>query len=215
MMKHKRDSSSAKGRTDWQRIARLTDAEIERMATRDPDNPGRKKGDWANAFIGVPPLKIPVNAKFDVDVVEWFKSHGRGYQARMNSVLRHYMQVHRIDDVYERCVDAIIHKRLLTFAFHGRDRIVCPHVLGHGKGKLRLLAFQTGGESSRSLPRGGQWRCFDLEEIHRPEPADGEWRTGDSHERPNTCITDVYIDVNPKAKQRFDWKTMGWKEPAL
>ena len=40
----------------------------------------------------VPPVKIPVNAKFDRDVVDWFKSQGRGYQARMNSVLRSYMQ---------------------------------------------------------------------------------------------------------------------------
>lgn len=84
-----------KGSTDWKRVARLSDAEIERMAARDADNPPTKKADWAKAFIGVPPLKAPVNAKFDVDVVEWFRSQGRGYQARMNAVLRRYMEVHR------------------------------------------------------------------------------------------------------------------------
>ena len=84
-----------KGRTDWKRIAQLSDAEIERMAARDADNPATKKSDWAKAFIGAPPLKTPVNAKFDVDVVEWFKREGRGYQARMNAVLRRYMEVHR------------------------------------------------------------------------------------------------------------------------
>jgi len=36
-----------------------------------------------------------VNAKFDVDVVDWFKSQGRGYQTRMNAVLRRYMEAHR------------------------------------------------------------------------------------------------------------------------
>lgn len=86
---------TAKGRTDWARVAKFTDAEIERMATRDADNPATKKDDWARAFIGVPPLKQPVNAKFDADVVKWFKSQGRGYQARMNAVLRRYMEVHR------------------------------------------------------------------------------------------------------------------------
>ncbi|MBV9572318.1 MAG: BrnA antitoxin family protein [Alphaproteobacteria bacterium] len=86
---------AAKGRTDWKRIAKLSNAEIERMAARDADNPGTKKADWAKAFIGAPPLKTPVNAKFDVDVVEWFRSQGRGYQARMNAVLRRYMEVHR------------------------------------------------------------------------------------------------------------------------
>lgn len=34
----------------------------------------------------------PVNAKFDVDVVEWFRSQGRGYQARMDAVLRRSME---------------------------------------------------------------------------------------------------------------------------
>jgi len=84
-----------KGRTDWKRIARLSDPQIERMAARDAENPATKKSDWAKSFIGSPPLKAPVNAKFDVDVVDWFKSQGRGYQARMNAVLRRYMEVHR------------------------------------------------------------------------------------------------------------------------
>lgn len=47
-----------RGRTDWKRIAKLSDAEIERMAARDPDNPATKKADWAKAFISAPPLKL-------------------------------------------------------------------------------------------------------------------------------------------------------------
>ncbi|HFC05553.1 MAG TPA: 3-oxoacyl-ACP synthase, partial [Rhizobiales bacterium] len=27
-----------------------------------------------------------INARFDADMVEWFKSHGDGYQTRMNAV---------------------------------------------------------------------------------------------------------------------------------
>jgi hypothetical protein len=46
-----------KGRTDWKRIAKLSDPEIERMTARDADNPATKKEDWAKAFIGAPPLK--------------------------------------------------------------------------------------------------------------------------------------------------------------
>ena len=84
-----------KGRTDWKRIARFTDAQIERMAARDKDNPITTVDDWAKGFVGLPPLKTPVNAKFDSDVVSWFKAQGRGYQARMNAVLRRYMEVHR------------------------------------------------------------------------------------------------------------------------
>ncbi len=185
------------------------------MAARDADNPGTKKEDWANAFIGAPPFKTPVNAKFDVDVVEWFRSQGRGYQAHMNAVLRHYMEVHRAEHVYESCVEAIIKKCRLTFRYQGFYRVVCPHVLGSGSGKLRLLAFQIGGESSQPLPRNGIWRCFGLDEIEGPELKEGDWRTGSSHERPNRCVIDVHIDINPKAKQHFDWATKKWREPAL
>ncbi len=93
--KSKPASKPRRGRTDWKRLARLSDADIERMAARDKDNPATRKRDWAKSFAGLPPLKTPVNAKFDADVVAWFKSQGRGYQSRMNAVLRHFMDVHR------------------------------------------------------------------------------------------------------------------------
>ena len=83
--------------TDWARIDALTDADIERMAAADPDNPATTAADWAAATVGFPTPKTPVNAKFDVDVVAWFKSQGRGYQTRMNAVLRRYMEAHRGD----------------------------------------------------------------------------------------------------------------------
>jgi uncharacterized protein (DUF4415 family) len=35
--------------------------------------------------------KVPVSLRLDRDVVDWFKSHGRGYQSRINAVLRSYM----------------------------------------------------------------------------------------------------------------------------
>jgi uncharacterized protein (DUF4415 family) len=83
------------GRTDWPRIVARSDAEIEHLAATDPDNPATEEDDWADAMIGLPPLKVPVNAKFDADVVAWFKSSGRGNQTRMNAVLRRYMEARR------------------------------------------------------------------------------------------------------------------------
>ncbi len=80
------------GRTDWARLRAMSEVEIERIAATDPDNPATTADDWARATVGLPPLKTPVNAKFDVDVVNWFKAQGRGYQNRMNAVLRRYME---------------------------------------------------------------------------------------------------------------------------
>jgi uncharacterized protein (DUF4415 family) len=95
MPRTKKTRRTGSGRTDWARIRRLTDAQIERMAKRDADNPATTAEDWTKGFVGLPPLKVPVNAKFDADVVEWFKAQGRGYQARMNAVLRRFMEAHR------------------------------------------------------------------------------------------------------------------------
>jgi uncharacterized protein (DUF4415 family) len=90
-----RKANATRGRTDCARINALSDAEIERMAANDKDNPATSKDDWADARIGLPPLKTQVNARFDIDVVEWFKAQGRGYQSRMNAVLRRYLETHR------------------------------------------------------------------------------------------------------------------------
>src|ERR1700674_2350641 len=94
MPARRRKANATRGRTDWARIDALSDAEIERMAANDKDNPATSKDDWAEATVGLPPLKTPVNARFDIDVVEWFKAQGRGYQSRMNAVLRRYMETH-------------------------------------------------------------------------------------------------------------------------
>ena len=40
------------------------------------------------------PVKIPVKINYDADVLEWFRSFGKGYQTRINSVLREYMLTH-------------------------------------------------------------------------------------------------------------------------
>jgi uncharacterized protein (DUF4415 family) len=40
------------------------------------------------------PVKVPIKVNYDADVVEWFRSFGKGYQTRMNAALREYMLMH-------------------------------------------------------------------------------------------------------------------------
>jgi uncharacterized protein (DUF4415 family) len=40
------------------------------------------------------PVKIPVKVNYDADVLEWFRSFGKGYQTKINSALREYMLTH-------------------------------------------------------------------------------------------------------------------------
>lgn len=52
---------------------------------------------WKSARVVVPPGKTSVHLRLDSDVVEWFKSHGKGHLTRMNAVLRAYV------DTRKRC----------------------------------------------------------------------------------------------------------------
>jgi uncharacterized protein (DUF4415 family) len=75
---------------DWDRIRRLTEDEIEEWARTDPDHPGTDAEFWK----GVPaktPEKQAISIKLDKDLLDFFKGQGRGYQTRINAVLRHYV----------------------------------------------------------------------------------------------------------------------------
>lgn len=50
--------------------------------------------DWRGAVVGrfFRPLKQPVTIRIDADVLAWLKSKGKGYQTRINRLLRAAMQ---------------------------------------------------------------------------------------------------------------------------
>jgi len=50
--------------------------------------------DWSKAEVRLPPVKEPVTLRLDADVLAWFRSLGKGYQTRMNAVLRSYKQAY-------------------------------------------------------------------------------------------------------------------------
>ena len=78
--------------TDWERVKNMTEAEIEAAAASDVDAQSTDSAFWANAEVVMPQRKRAISLRVDSDVLEWFKSHGRGYQTRMNAVLRAYME---------------------------------------------------------------------------------------------------------------------------
>ncbi len=57
------------------------------------DIPEWTKDDFKKAFRPghYRPTKAQVTAKLDKDVIEWLKADGRGYQTRMNAILRREM----------------------------------------------------------------------------------------------------------------------------
>ncbi len=50
---------------------------------------------FRNATLMMPESKVSVTLKVEREVLEWFKSRGKGYQSRMNAVLKAYMRAQR------------------------------------------------------------------------------------------------------------------------
>ena len=80
-----------KSQTDWEKLDKLTDKEIEASIANDPDWAEFKDLDWSDAVVVVPPKKRAISIRVDQDVLDHFKQQGAGYQRRMNAVLRSYM----------------------------------------------------------------------------------------------------------------------------
>ena len=77
--------------TDWERVDALTDADIDKAIAEDPDAAPALDEEWfRTAEVGFPTAKIATSIRVDGDVMDWFKTQGRGWQTRMNAVLRAY-----------------------------------------------------------------------------------------------------------------------------
>jgi uncharacterized protein (DUF4415 family) len=53
--------------------------------------------EWQGAVVGkfYRPIKRPVTIRVDADVLAWLKRKGRGYQTRINKLLREAMEAKR------------------------------------------------------------------------------------------------------------------------
>lgn len=80
---------------DW------TDEELEELRSREidfsdipeltPEYLSTLKRVVPREHFKVVPIKKPINIKLDSDVLEYYKSKGKGYQTRINNVLRQNM----------------------------------------------------------------------------------------------------------------------------
>ena len=75
-----------KSKTDWKLLSEQQNKDIDTSDIPELDDEFFQK-----AELRVPP-KQPVTLRLDADVLDWFKSQGRGYQTRINKLLRRYME---------------------------------------------------------------------------------------------------------------------------
>lgn len=71
--------------------------EIEAIRDEDidySDIPPTDADFWASAQVEMPELKKGIFLRLDPEVLDFFKQQGKGYQTRINAVLRAYMKAH-------------------------------------------------------------------------------------------------------------------------
>ena len=83
--------AEGRSQTNWERVDAMTDVDIEAAIAADPDEAGIE-WDWSKATMGLPPRKEMVNMRLDREVLDWFRSGGKGYQSRINAVLSSYVR---------------------------------------------------------------------------------------------------------------------------
>lgn len=58
---------------------------------RDPDD-AVEEIDWATTELPKPRRKGHMTLRIDTDVLDWFRAQGKGYQSRINAILRRYFE---------------------------------------------------------------------------------------------------------------------------
>jgi uncharacterized protein (DUF4415 family) len=58
------------------------------------DIPETDEAFWKNAKVHFPRRKQMVTIRLDPEIVEWFQENGRGYQTKINAVLKSYIEAH-------------------------------------------------------------------------------------------------------------------------
>ncbi|HWN52045.1 MAG TPA: BrnA antitoxin family protein [Xanthobacteraceae bacterium] len=83
--------AAGKDLSDWKRASQIPvpdgsdpDDAIERVAM-----------DWAATELPMPRRKLHATLRLDADMLEWFRAQGRGYQTKINAILRSYFEQHR------------------------------------------------------------------------------------------------------------------------
>jgi len=68
----------------------------DRTRSDAPEGPPLGADFWKEAKVVYPESpKKQITVRLDADMVEWFKKQGRGYQTRMNAVLRSYYEAYK------------------------------------------------------------------------------------------------------------------------
>jgi uncharacterized protein (DUF4415 family) len=90
----KKGTIMQQSQTDWEKLDAMSDKDIDLS-----DLPELSPDKFAKALVrkGLKPVanKTQITLRLDTDVLEWFKSQGRGYQTNINALLKAYKDAHQ------------------------------------------------------------------------------------------------------------------------
>lgn len=78
-------------KTDLKRLKRMSDKDIVRAAKSDPDAAILPRRFWKEALLTAPRAKRQVTLRLDAEVLDFFKQTGKGYQTKINRVLKAFV----------------------------------------------------------------------------------------------------------------------------
>jgi uncharacterized protein (DUF4415 family) len=92
----KTSESKVEPGTDWERLRGMTDEKVHAALIEDPEIRPTDEAFWKAARVVMPQPKKAITMRLDADLLAWFRRQ-RGYQTRINAILRAYMNAHAED----------------------------------------------------------------------------------------------------------------------
>ena len=92
--RHTGNASAKGGKADWKRLESLSDKEIRSAIEADPEACPTDANFWKKAKVTLPRPKQTVTIRLDAVLLGWLRLQ-KGYQTRINAVLRTYMEAHK------------------------------------------------------------------------------------------------------------------------
>lgn len=100
-------------------------------------------------------------------------------------------------DTYRVLALALHARTPLACRYNGRDRVICPIILGHSDGEEMALVYQIAGHTSAGPLTQPQWKCLRLAGLSGLAIAEhARWISGRAHSQPQHCVAQVDYDLN-------------------
>lgn len=92
-MSVKSTKKSSRSRTSMIKLRQKGDENINYE-----DSPATTKEFWKDADVFMPQPKVHISLRLDEDIINYFKEEGKGYQSKINAVLKSYIHTHPHDE---------------------------------------------------------------------------------------------------------------------